>query len=541
MGHNSKIGYPYLPAREPWRGQDVLQRAWRATLPGPADDSGGTHSLKQLGGRPWRGPRFGTHKKSLAGDPGGDGGRPWRGRRFGTRKKSLAGDPGGDGALALAKRAWRATLAGTADDPGGYGALRAWRATRAGSTTLTGTALWHSQKKLAGRPGRPWRGRRVGTRKKNLAGDPAAKRAWRATLAGTADDPGGTALWHSQKELGGRPWRGRRTTLAGTALWHSQKELGGLAGDPGRDGGRLGTVLWHSQKELGGRPWRGRRFGTRKKSLAGDPGRDGGRPWRGWRFKSLAGDPGWIDDPGTRKKSLAGDPDDPGGDGALALAKRTWRATLAGTALSHSQKELGGRPWRDGALALAKRAWRVSGRPWQGRRTTRDGALALAKRAWRATLAGTALWHSQKELGGRPGRPWHGRGRRFGTLKKSSRFNWHLQNELGGRTWRGRRTTLAGTALWHSQKELGGRPWQGCRTTLAGMALWHSQRAWRATPAGTADDTTLAGTADDSGGDSASALAKSLAGHPGRDGGRPWRGPRPPPPPLRLAGDSGGD
>ena len=82
MGHNSKIGYPYLPAREPWRGRDVLQRAWRVTLEGPASDPGGTGSL--------------------VGDPGGDGGRPWRGTT-----------------LALAKRAWQATLAGTADDPGG--------------------------------------------------------------------------------------------------------------------------------------------------------------------------------------------------------------------------------------------------------------------------------------------------------------------------------------------------------------------------------------------------------------------------------------
>ena len=41
MGHNSKIGYPYLPAREPWRGRLCMvgtpKRAWR-TL---ADDPGG--------------------------------------------------------------------------------------------------------------------------------------------------------------------------------------------------------------------------------------------------------------------------------------------------------------------------------------------------------------------------------------------------------------------------------------------------------------------------------------------------------------------
>ena len=36
------------------------------TLAGPASDPGGDR-------------RSGTRKKSLAGDPGGDGGRPWRG------------------------------------------------------------------------------------------------------------------------------------------------------------------------------------------------------------------------------------------------------------------------------------------------------------------------------------------------------------------------------------------------------------------------------------------------------------------------------
>ena len=222
MGHNSKIGYPYLPAREPWRGQDVW-RGRRTTL-------AGTHSLKQLGGRPWRGWRTTLAGTALWHSQQELGGRPWRGRRttwrgqrFGTRKKSLVGDPGGDGALALATRAWRATRAGTADD-------------------LEGTALWHSQKELGGRP---WL----------LAGEPGRD--------------------------GGRPWRGRR--------FDNHKKS--LAGEPGGDGGR---------------PWRGQHFGTRKKSLAGDPGGDGGRPWRGRRF-------------GTRKKSLAGDP---GGNGALALAKR---------------------------------------------------------------------------------------------------------------------------------------------------------------------------------------------------------------------------
>ena len=53
---------------------------------------------------------------------------------------------------------------------------------------------------LAGHPGgdggRPWRGPRA-----TLAGTGIlvlAKRAWRVTLAGTADDPGGAQLWHSK-------------------------------------------------------------------------------------------------------------------------------------------------------------------------------------------------------------------------------------------------------------------------------------------------------------------------------------------------------
>ena len=249
MGHNSKIGYPYLPAREPWRGQDRLA----GDLPGPADDPGGDtlaktawwatlagtalwHSQKELGGRPWRGRRTTLAGTALWHSQKEPGGRPWRGRRFGTRKKSLADDPGGDGAL------------------------RAWRATRAGSTTLTGTALWHSQKELAGRPGRLWR-RGGGV----LA---LAKRAWRATLAGTA-------LWHSQKELGGRPWRGRRTRDGALALakraWRATWR--------GRRTTLAGMALWHSQKELGGRPWHS---GLAKR---------GGRPWRG-RRTPLAGTAG---------------------------------------------------------------------------------------------------------------------------------------------------------------------------------------------------------------------------------------------------------
>ena len=228
MGHNSKIGYPYLPAREPWRGQDVLQRAWRVTLAGPASD------------------------------PGGAGKRPCRGRRFGTRKKtSLAGDPAGTALLALAKRAWRVTLAGTADDPGGDGDLalaeRAWRATLAGDPggDPGGTALRHSQTELGGR----------------------ACRGRRTTLAGTA-------LWHSQKELGGRPWRGRRTTDS-KLLCHSQNEptLAGrrttalakalaMAGDLAGTGG-------DSQNQLGGQIWRGRLCLWRGQLHGGHSGRFG--------------------------------------------------------------------------------------------------------------------------------------------------------------------------------------------------------------------------------------------------------------------------
>ena len=74
--------------------------------------------------------------------------------------------------------------------------------------------------------GRPWRGTALAL----------PKRAWQATLAGTADDPGGAQLWHSLNELGRppcrpskslagdpggageRPWRGWRATLAGTGV-----------------------------------------------------------------------------------------------------------------------------------------------------------------------------------------------------------------------------------------------------------------------------------------------------------------------------------
>ena len=172
MGHNSKIGYPYLPAREPWRGRDVLQRAWRATLAGPRTTLAGTHWLKELGGR-LTGTALWQSEKEL-------GGRPWRGRQT--------------------------TLRGTADDGDDPGGARNDGLYRRLALTMAGGSV----------DGRPWRGGVVAL----------AKRAWRATLAGPADDPGGTAwrttlagtaLWRSEKEVGGRPCRGRRTTLTGTA------------------------------------------------------------------------------------------------------------------------------------------------------------------------------------------------------------------------------------------------------------------------------------------------------------------------------------
>ena len=296
-------------------------------------------------------------------------------------------------------------------------------------------------------------------------------------MAGDPDDPGADGAELGDPGRRGRPWRGRRFG-----------DPGGNA-HAGRDGGRPcgDGALALARRAWGGRIWRGRPWRGPRTTLAGtadDPGGDGGRPWRGRLWHRNGGRP------------CGGDP---GGDGALALAKRAWRATLAGTALWHSQK----RAWRatlagtadgDGALALAKRAWRAT---WRGRRTT---------------LAGTALWHSQKELGGRSGRPWHGRGRRFGTRKRAWRATLagtaDDQKRAGGPPWRGRRTTLAGTALLPSPPlALGGRLWP---------ALRHSQKELGA---GTADDrlqmtlalaTTLAG-------QRTTALAKAI-------GGRIWRG-----------------
>ena len=202
---------------------------------------------------------------------------------------------------------------------------------------------------------------------------------------------------------------------------------------------------------------------------------------------------GPADDPGgdtlaktAWRATLAGTADDPGGDGALALAKRAWQATLAGTAddpdgdrgrqtpdtrktslAGHPAGEddpggARGRPldserrtttgpqqggrlcsWRDGVVALLKE---LGGRPRQGRRTTDS----------------RRFWHSQNDLGGRP---WRGRGRLWrGRRRRNSDADDGIQTTLA----QSRRTTLAGT---HLLKQLGGRRWRGRRTTLAGTAL----------------------------------------------------------------------
>ena len=162
---------------------------------------------------------------------------------------------------------------------------------------------------------------------------------------------------------------------------------------------------------------------------------------------------------------------------------------------------------------------------------------------------------SYKELGGRRATL---AGQSAGTADDSggdSAQLSHSQTELGGRLRQGRRTTLAGTAddsggdsarLWRSQKKLGGRTTLGevddsCgdrqrlwRPSLAGGNLaagdpWRG--GWRATPAGTADDSggrrrdvprrawraTLAGMAGESGRET------TLAG---LIGGRIWWGLR---------------
>eukprot|EP00439_Symbiodinium_sp_Y106_P064643 s223_g10.t1 len=110
MGHNSKIGYPYLPAGDGTSYTELGGRRWREwpatlTLVGTAGGNGRRlwHSQKELGGQLWQG------RRTTANDPGGDGGRL---TGTGCRLAGTAG-PGGDGDI------WRTTPAGTADDPGG--------------------------------------------------------------------------------------------------------------------------------------------------------------------------------------------------------------------------------------------------------------------------------------------------------------------------------------------------------------------------------------------------------------------------------------
>ena len=212
---------PYLPAREPWRGRDVLQRAWRVTLAGPASDPGGAgdrHSGTRK--RSLAGHNFGTRKTSLAGHPGGDGGRPWRGPRTTRRRRPTTHSR---------RQAGTVEPIGERRDPSGAGE-------------------------------RPWRGRRA-----TLAGTGVlvlAKGAWRATLAGTADDPGGAQLWHSQNELG-RPADNAIQEQAGTGTRKNS-----LAADPGGHGGQ---------------PWRD------PGGDGGNPGGDNGRPAGTARKTSLLG------------------------------------------------------------------------------------------------------------------------------------------------------------------------------------------------------------------------------------------------------------
>ena len=193
MGHNSKIGYPYLPAREPWRGRDVLQRAWRATLAGPADDPGGDTGRRTQ-------TNCGTRKSAWWATL--DGERPWQAQRSSTRKTSLAGDPAG----------WRTKLVGTAED------------------RIYNDSLTH-QKSLVGDPG-------------GDGGRPAD------SGRRTPDDS-------QKQLDGGQPWRGRRTTtLAGTDTTDCRPRCGDpggdgtlagtsplcLAGDAGRDGKNLKSL-----------------------------------------------------------------------------------------------------------------------------------------------------------------------------------------------------------------------------------------------------------------------------------------------------------
>ena len=202
-GHNSKIGYPYLPAWGTGRPTKSLAgdgRPWQVSRQGRRTTLVGTpHNSR-------------TRKQSLADDSGRDGGRLWQGRRT-----TLAGTGGDSGGETLAKT-WRATLArknsgrDLADDSGGDSAR-----------------LWRSQKKLGGRTTLGEVDDSCGDRQRlwwpslaggNLAAGDPWRGGWRATPAGTADDSGGR-----RRDVPRRAWRatlagmagesGRETTLAG--------------------------------------------------------------------------------------------------------------------------------------------------------------------------------------------------------------------------------------------------------------------------------------------------------------------------------------
>ena len=242
------------------------------------------------------------------------------------------------------------------------------------------------------------------------------KRAWRTTLAGTADDPaktaGQTTLAGTADNSGGDGgrlwrglgvWRGRRTTRGRrpTLAWRGRRT--NLADDPGGDGERL-AVTWRTTLLASSRRvWRQRWTTAGRKDLGGrlddrhswpGSGTDSGRLWHGRRMTAddseRAGDPGeLVGEPGGACWTSSGDSmqrlwrgtnllglqkslqrlwrgrrDDPGGDG-----DGTWRRTLVGDSarLCHSQKELGGL-WRG----------RLDGRLWRWPARTGEDVAATA-------------------------------------------------------------------------------------------------------------------------------------------------------------------
>ena len=292
MGHNRKIGYPYLPAREPWRGQDVLQKAWRATLAGR---------------------RSGTRKRTLAGDPAGDGGRPWRGRQ-----------------------------------------------------TTDSTQLWHSQNEL-GRP--PWRGRRT-----TLAGGARGRstthfdgRAW----TGPADDPASpNDSSHSQNnELGGRCWKKRTADNRDQTVTRKSS----LAGDPGGHGGQP----WRGAGERPGRdrPWRTTLAGRQALPaqmtfrLAKRLGCGLGGPRT---VKTESSQTGTVDDPGKAlagtARRRAGDPEGPASDPTA-----TRKTSLDGAQTWCGRQA----PDNSGSRTNWQEFWRGTVEPGRGRRTTLPAQMTL--------------------------------------------------------------------------------------------------------------------------------------------------------------------